>query len=131
LAGNARILELSSRAVAARLIPGPALHRVGFVFDRGVWSLLRYPMLDRAAQTTPTRRVLLEGVGALTLRYLDHAGRWREDWPPRDGPDAGEARLPRAIGLSAELQDWGLIERRIELVEGELPVNLPFAGAAP
>jgi general secretion pathway protein J len=132
LSGSVRALELSSRAAATRLGPaGAALHRVAFVFDQGVWTLLRYPVLDRASQTVPTRRVLLEDVQNLRLRYLDHAGRWRDDWPPRDGPEAGGEHLPRAIALSAELQDWGLIERRIELVEGPVLIDTAPAGAAP
>jgi type II secretion system protein J len=61
---------------------------------------------------------MLADVEALTLRYLDAGGGWRDEWPPRAGADARSDVLPRAVEFRLRLADLGEITRVVELPEG-------------
>lgn len=89
--------------------------RVDYVLEgerlvRRVW-----PVVDPVQGTRPAETVLLEGVRALSLRWLDRDGVWRPAWPR---PDARAAALPRAAELRLELAGWGEI-RRVIVMSGE------------
>lgn len=74
---------------------------------------------DQLPGTEPRRRVLLDNVESVELRFLDPDSRWQNRWPPQQSATPVEG-LPRAVEVTLVLSDWGEIVRLI-----------PLAGAAP
>lgn len=72
---------------------------------------------DAPDQVEPVRRLLLERVEAVALRFRDAEGEWSPRWPPLNAPDAA-ATLPRAVEVTLELADWGEIRRLVALPRG-------------
>lgn len=108
-------LELSSfgrgRAAGADL---GLIERHAYAGDsEGLWRL-RWPVLDRARNTVPDRRLLIPGVQALRWRFLDEAGHWHDLWPAPMAVDA--VHPPRAVELQLRHARLGEIRRLIELV---------------
>lgn len=100
--------------------PNPAgqargsLARVHWAVEDG--RLLRYllPWPDTLPGQAPQRRVLLERVQAVELRFLAGDDRWRGRWPPLEVP-VDAAGLPRAVELTLVLEDWGEVIRLLPL----------------
>jgi len=103
--------------------PNPAdqarssLARVHWLLDEDD-RLLRatHAHTDALPGQTPQRRVLLERVDSVELRFLDRASRWQQRWPPLNTA-AGETPLPRAVEFTLELADWGEIVRLVPLAD--------------
>lgn len=72
---------------------------------------------DVTAATGETRRVMLEDVTDISLRFLDPAGGWQERWPGFDTLEASDD-IPRAIQVRIELDGWGEVVRLFELAPG-------------
>lgn len=99
------------------------LQRVQYRLEDG--KLLReyWPVLDRGVLgQEPRSEALLTGVKEAKFLYFDKeqgAGEWQQQWPPlrnAGGTDAGTAASrPRAIQVTLDLDDWGEIERLIEV----------------
>lgn len=104
--------------------PNPAeqarssLVRVHWAVEDG--RLLRYlsPRPDTLPGQAAQRRVLLDRIEGVELRFLGGGDAWRDRWPPLDAPPDGVG-LPRAVELTLVLEDWGEVIRL-----------LPLAGAA-
>jgi len=75
---------------------------------------------DALAGVEPERRVLLERVDGIELRFQDDTGEWRDRWPPLNANPAGVG-MPRAIELTLQLSDWGEIRRLVALPQGPGP----------
>jgi general secretion pathway protein J len=86
---------------------------------------------DAATATAETRRIMLEDVTAVSLRFLDQSGGWQERWPGLDTLETSD-KIPRAIEVRIELDDWGDVVRLFELAPGAYaPVGVdPEAEAA-
>jgi general secretion pathway protein J len=98
----------------------PALQRVAYVFDQGKLVREHWPVLDATLAATPIRRELLTKVKSVTLRYMDVAAAWREQWPPQSPVNAPsqDMRLrqrPIAVEVTIELEDWGRVNRIFEV----------------
>lgn len=99
------------------------LQRVQYRLDDG--KLLReyWPVVDRVLGQEPRSEALLTGVKEAKFLFFDTEqgpGEWQPQWPPlrnAGGTVAGTeaSRLPRAIRMTLELEDWGEIERLIEV----------------
>ncbi len=112
-------------------------HQFGLEFSRGGWSnptgfargnvlrvaydleddtLVRFywPVADRTLATPVGRNELLTGVTRMEIRYIDTDGTDYPDWPPVNIPKSPTSR-PRAVEISFELEDMGLIWRLIEI----------------
>lgn len=87
-------------------LPRPSLQKVEYWVRQGRLERRTYAQLDGAAGEEPA--ALLDNIEAVTLRYRDAQGEWREDWMPNQ-PNL----LPKAVEMS--------ITRT-----GELPVTLRF-----
>jgi len=84
---------------------------------------------DATAATGETRRVMLEDVTDISLRFLDPAGGWQERWPGLDTLEASDD-IPRAIQVRIELDGWGEVVRLFELAPGAYaPVPVDPTGA--
>ncbi|WP_299942879.1 type II secretion system minor pseudopilin GspJ [uncultured Microbulbifer sp.] len=72
----------------------------------------RWQVLDRAPDSEPLVEPLMMGVESLSLRYFDPASdAWVTQWPPVDGPDPPDARLPKAIEFVLLTRQHGEIRR--------------------
>ncbi|KAA3629229.1 MAG: type II secretion system protein GspJ [Proteobacteria bacterium] len=90
------------------------LQRVAYQLKLNELSRWRWRALDRAQDSQPLERVLLAGVRNVALRFLDESREWQSTWPPPNR-DSADARLPRAIEVTLELEDWGRITRLFAL----------------
>ncbi|MET0239402.1 MAG: type II secretion system minor pseudopilin GspJ [Sphingobium sp.] len=73
--------------------PRATLQKVEYWWRDGKLERVGYPHVDGAAAGEPA--TLLEGVTALTLRFRDPRGEWRDDWTPAQ-PDL----LPRLVEMT-------------------------------
>ena len=113
LVGGSDALELTRLGHANPLAePRSHLERVAWAADRGTLRRGRWLVLDRAPDSAPQWRDLLERAGELRLRYLGDDGAWHANWPPR-GADA--TLLPRAVEFRFTPQGLGEIRRIVEL----------------
>lgn len=107
------------------------LQRVGYVVEER--QLIRYswPVLDRAPDTQPQRFVLLEGVRSLQVRFMNEKRAWHEAWPLPGSGLTAPASLPRAVELTLELADLGVV-RRLFAIDATVivPSAPPAAGEA-
>ena len=74
-------------------MPRPSLQKVEYWVRQGRLERRTYAQLDGAAGDDPA--ALLDNVEAVTLRFRDAQGRWREDWTPGQ-PDL----LPKAVEMT-------------------------------
>lgn len=86
--------------------PRASLQKVDYYWREGRFERVGYPMLDGAAPEAPVK--LLDRVSALTLRFRDDRGQWREAWTPTQ-PDL----IPRLVEMTLQR-------------EGGAPVTLRF-----
>jgi general secretion pathway protein J len=106
--------------------PNPALlphrgtlQRVQYRLEDG--KLLReyWPVLDIGALGQPARsEELLTGVNDVKLLFYDTTqgtGEWVQQWPPLRTAGGTAAGRPGAIQVTLDLDDWGEIERLIEV----------------
>jgi type II secretion system protein J len=58
-------------------------------------------------------------VKAMTLRYLDQAHQWQEQWPPGSAVIQKQEwtlrQRPLAVEITLDTDDWGRIVRIIEI----------------
>jgi general secretion pathway protein J len=95
------------------------LQRVQYRLEDG--KLLRdyWPVVDLGSNNQePRTETLLEGVDDLRLEfYLDAANRDRF-WPPaRTTTNVQAQSRPKAVRFTLELEDWGTIERLVEVTQ--------------
>jgi general secretion pathway protein J len=95
------------------------LQRVRYVLENSKLYREQWPVLDATLVPPPTRRMVLDGVRAFSLRYKNDGFSWQADWPP---PAASGTRTemdlrwrPIAVEVTLELEDWGTIVRLIEV----------------
>ena len=123
LVGSSTAVELTRLGYANPLAePRSHLERVVYAGDRGNLRRGRYAVLDRAPDSTPQTRDLLDHAGELHLRYYGCDQAWHETWPPRGLPCAApvtsadaDAVLPRAIEFRFTPEGLGEIRRVVEL----------------
>jgi len=113
------ILELSRTGRANPMaLQRSHLQRVAYEVQED--QLLRkvWPVLDRALDTEPFEGVVLEGVLAVDLRFMDANKQWQTQWPEPDlsGSSQAPAAMPRAVEITIDLEDWGRIRRIFEVV---------------
>ncbi len=79
-------------------------------------SLVReyWTALDVTLSNEPRSEVLLDGVVEFRVEFLDGQGEVQTVWPPAQAGGI-DARLPRAVAITVELNDWGEIVRMLEV----------------
>ncbi len=113
------ILELSRTGRANPMAQQRShLLRVAYAVQED--QLLRrvWPVLDRALDTEPYEGLMLEGVKAVDLRFMDVDRQWQAQWPQPDlsGSDTASPAMPRAVEITIDLEDWGRVRRIFEVV---------------
>jgi general secretion pathway protein J len=98
------------------------VQKVEYWWRDGRVERVGYPFVDGAAAGEPA--VLLSGVTALTLRFRDARGDWREDWAPSQ-PDL----MPRLVEMSVTGKGRPPLVLRFLVGPGgvEKPVQAPAA----
>ena len=76
--------------------------------------------VDATAGAAPVRRLVLDRVAAVELRFLADDGEWTERWPPLNTGSV-DPGLPRAVEVRLELADWGEVRRLFALPQGAAP----------
>jgi general secretion pathway protein J len=99
-------------------LPRSNLQRVGYEVQEG--QLLRkvWPVLDRALDTETYEGVMLEGIKAVDLRFMDENNEWQTQWPNPNltGSNQPPVAMPSAVEITLDLEDWGRIRRIFEVV---------------
>lgn len=103
------------------------LQRVGYHLADEELRRVTWRVLDRTQGSEPSETVLLSGVSAFELRFLDQQDEWASFWPPADVAAPGRSPLPRAIQVTLETEQWGRVTRLFRTV-GAVPFT-PDAGA--
>jgi general secretion pathway protein J len=81
--------------------------RIAYRLESGAIVMLRWPALDQAPNTKPSRNTLLEGVSQFNLRYFDAGNNWQEIWPPA----ASVSAPPVAVEINIKLASGEQISR--------------------
>ena len=89
------------------------VQRVAYVPDQDTLIRRTWRVLDRAQDSLPDEEVLVEGLQQFTIRFLDDADEWRDNWPPQQTltqtGGAGVTDLPRAAQVEIALDDVGTL----------------------
>lgn len=80
------------------------LQRTGYAWNEGTLYRETWLALDQAPQSKAHRRSLLSSVTDAHFQYLDHKGRFRDNWP-LEGED--NQPLPRGVKVYITLAQWG------------------------
>lgn len=89
--------------------PRSTLQRVAYSLDDDRLIRKYWYHLDRLESDKVKRRVLLENVASVGLRFMDAEGDWHQSWPPPSGEEG--PLLPTAIEIKLELEEFGTITR--------------------
>jgi general secretion pathway protein J len=81
------------------------------VLIREYWAVT-----DRVLGERPRQEELLTGVERLEFSYLDQGREWVTQWPPPSRATPGNGERPRAVRVKLTLEDFGVIERTVEVV---------------
>ena len=110
LQGDGRqTLEFTRGAVANPLARHRStLLRVAYQLSQGQLIRLTWQVLDRAAGSEPSTRVLLHNVQYLKWEFLGSDNRYYLSWPDTN---ASGQPLPKAIRVSLTIKDWGTVTR--------------------
>lgn len=100
-------------------LPRPGLQRVAYFLENGTLRREYWNVLDPTLASTTTKRDLMTHVKAVTLRYLDQAHQWQEQWPPGTAAIRTQEwtlrQRPLAVEITLDTEGWGKVVRIIEI----------------
>lgn len=76
-----------------------------------------WPVMDHVLGQDPRSEELLSGVNEFKLLYLDTQDEWQSQWPPAQTANTIASQRPRAVRIIMDLQDWGPVERLLEVAQ--------------
>ena len=89
-----------------------SLQRVSFRIEDSVLIKDAWPVLDRAVDSKPFSRKLLDGVIGFDISFVGDNEKVLLGWPPEiTGTEAETPALPRAVNVQLDLKGWGKINR--------------------
>ncbi|MSR09789.1 MAG: type II secretion system protein GspJ [Gammaproteobacteria bacterium] len=94
------------------------LQRVQYRLEDGDLYREYWPVVDPVLGQEPRSEKLFGGVKDVKLLFLDTSqgtGEWQQQWPPLRNTAGAPAGRPRAVRVTLDLEDWGEIERLIEM----------------
>lgn len=95
--GATPLLEFSRFAADENL---DTAQRIGYQLNENrELELWLWPALDAAPNAVPVRHVLLEGITAFEVQYLDARLAWTDIWPAAGAAAGAAAAMPRAMRL--------------------------------
>lgn len=85
-----------------------AFQRVSYNMDKDTLYRVTWPVLDRAPDTKPHKRALMNDLDSVEFEYLDKEGKFHHEWPP-----AGQnsQALPKAVKIHLTISNWGEISQ--------------------
>jgi len=98
-------------------IPRSNLQRVAYEFEDDNLFRLSWPMIDQDFSQEPHKRLILEKVEKIELRYLDGEFNWQDQWPS-GFEETDPSLLPKAVEVNLEFEDVGKIRRVFRLTPG-------------
>lgn len=84
--------------------PRPSLQKVDYRLSGNRLERVGYRFVDGAPAMDPVP--LVEGVGALRLRYRDVKGQWRERWDPEQPTE-----MPTAVEMTIDIEGSGTVRQ--------------------
>jgi general secretion pathway protein J len=93
------------------------LQRLQYRLEEDVLIREYWPVLDRVLGEKPRSERLLEGVENIEFAYLDQGSEWVPQWPPPARATPGNGERPRAIRVILKLEDFGTLERVVEVIQ--------------
>lgn len=94
------------------VIPG-GMQRVAYEFEEGSLYHLSWPVLDLAADSEPSKQVLLTGLESVIFEHLNDNNIYQLDWPPTTNNTDTVATniMPRMIRISLRFENGDEIQR--------------------
>jgi general secretion pathway protein J len=100
-------------------VPRSELQRVSYLVRDGKLVRTHLPTLDTTAATAIVERELIDGVEALSFRFMDESLSWSSTWPtaPMQSlpPSALLRARPVAVEITLRLKDVGVLTRIVEI----------------
>lgn len=93
------------------------LQRVQYRLDEDKLIREYWPVMEHVLGQEPRSEELLSGVNEFKLLYLDTQDEWQTQWPPAQTAITVASQRPRAVRIVLDLQDWGPVERLIEVAQ--------------
>jgi general secretion pathway protein J len=93
------------------------LQRVQYRLDDDKLIREYWPVVDHVLGQEPRSEELLSGVNEFKLLYLDNQDEWQTQWPPAQNGTTVASQRPRAVRILLDLQDWGPVERLLEVAQ--------------
>jgi general secretion pathway protein J len=93
------------------------LQRVQYRLDDDKLIREYWPVVDHVLGQEPRSEELLSGVNEFKLLYLDNQDEWQTQWPPAQNATTVASQRPRAVRILLDLQDWGPVERLLEVAQ--------------
>lgn len=97
-------------------VPRGTLQRVQYRLEDEALIREYWPVMDAPLGMEPRSEVILDGVTAVEIEYLDNASEWTTQWPPLSALNSETFVYPRAVRIRFELVSWGEIERVVDLL---------------
>lgn len=117
LKGNAEGIEFTRagwRNPLPEQNPRSELQRVAYFLENGQLVRRYWHVLDRAQDSLPVDRIIMEDVELFSFRYFDTLNKqWLDGWPPLD--ESRKDDLPAVIEIKIDTQGYGEIVRLIGL----------------
>jgi len=100
-------------------LPRSTYQRVTWRLADGTLVRDHSTVLDATLSNVPMQREMLTDIVSIRLRYMDAQRNWQETWPALStvaGNSAAQlGTRPRAVEITLELKDLGIIRRLIEV----------------
>jgi len=100
-------------------VPRAELQRVSYLVRDGKLVRQNLPTLDTTAATAIVERELIDGVDAVSFRFMDESLSWSATWPtsPMQSlpPSALLRARPVAVEITLRLKDVGVLTRIVEV----------------
>jgi len=92
------------------------MQRVAYRLEDGKLIRAYWAVMDRTLINEPREESLISGVEGLEIAFLEQGGAdWLTTWDPATRPAGGSGRLA-AVRLTLQLEDWGEVQRLIEVI---------------
>jgi general secretion pathway protein J len=100
-------------------VPRSELERVSYLVRDGKLVRQNLPTMDTTSATSVNERELLDGVEALSFRFMDESMNWSATWPTSPMQSLPPAALlrarPVAVEITLRLRDTGVLTRIVEI----------------
>ena len=97
------------------LPPRSSMQRVAYSIESGRLLRSYWYHLDQVDEDATRRRLLLDNIDTMSMRFLESSGSWHDNWPPLSADPDEASALPAAVEFTIELEEFGQITRLFAL----------------